>query len=68
MELTKAGRMLDEREGGVEMAKTYKVGSWTRVVNVRFKLMTRLGLGADHRHTLSVRGRGPGRSTRSRWT
>ena len=27
------------------------------MVNVLFKLMTRLGLGADYRHILSVRGR-----------
>ena len=39
------------------MAKTYKVGSGTRVANVPFKLMARLGLGADYRHILSVRGR-----------
>lgn len=61
MEPAKAGRTLDEREDGVEMAKTYKVGSGTRVANVPFKLMARLGLGADYRHILSVRGRKTGK-------
>ncbi len=43
------------------MAKTYKVGSGTRVANVPFKLMTRLGLGAGYRRILSVRGRRTGK-------
>ncbi|MGH2580286.1 MAG: nitroreductase family deazaflavin-dependent oxidoreductase [Actinomycetota bacterium] len=40
------------------MAKTFKVGLVTRLANLPFKIMTRLGLGLDDRHLLSVRESG----------
>jgi deazaflavin-dependent oxidoreductase (nitroreductase family) len=43
------------------MAKTYRFGSGTRLVNWLFRLMTRVGLGASYRHILTVRGRKTGR-------
>ena len=43
------------------MAKQYRFGSGTRLVNWVFRVMTRLGLGAKFRHILSVRGRKTGR-------
>lgn len=43
------------------MAKTYEVTTGTRVVNLVFRTMTRLGLGASYRWILSVRGRRTGR-------
>ena len=41
------------------MAKTYRLGRGTRLVNTLFQTMTRLGLGASYRHILT----GPGRKT-----
>jgi deazaflavin-dependent oxidoreductase (nitroreductase family) len=43
------------------MAKEYRLSLGTRLVNVAFRLMTRLGLGASYRHILTVRGRKSGR-------
>ncbi|MCO5999544.1 nitroreductase family deazaflavin-dependent oxidoreductase [Actinoallomurus rhizosphaericola] len=42
------------------MAKTYRVGAGARLVNLVFRVMTRLGLGKDYRHILTVRGRKTG--------
>ncbi|GAA4600740.1 hypothetical protein GCM10023195_00920 [Actinoallomurus liliacearum] len=42
------------------MAKTYRVGTGTRLVNLVFRVMTRLGLGKGYRHVLTVRGRKTG--------
>lgn len=43
------------------MAKTYRAGSGTRMVNRVFLVMTRLGIGKGYRHILTVRGRKTGR-------
>jgi len=43
------------------MAKTYRLGRGTRLVNTLFQTMTRLGLGASYRHILTVPGRKTGR-------
>jgi deazaflavin-dependent oxidoreductase (nitroreductase family) len=43
------------------MAKTYRPGFGTRLINRVFSVLTRLGLGASYRHVLSVRGRKTGR-------
>ena len=43
------------------MAKTYQAGMRARMQNLPFKVMTRLGLGARHRHLITVRGRRSGR-------
>jgi hypothetical protein len=43
------------------MARMYKVGVATRLANVPFKIMTRLGLGLDDRHLLSISGRKSGK-------
>ena len=43
------------------MAKTYRLGRGTRLVNALFQTMTRLGLGASYRHILTVPGRKTGR-------
>jgi deazaflavin-dependent oxidoreductase (nitroreductase family) len=43
------------------MAKTYRLGRGTRLVNTLFQTMTRLGLGASYRHILMVPGRKTGR-------
>jgi deazaflavin-dependent oxidoreductase (nitroreductase family) len=43
------------------MAKTYRRGRGTRLVNALFQTMTRLGLGASYRHILTVPGRKTGR-------
>jgi deazaflavin-dependent oxidoreductase (nitroreductase family) len=43
------------------MAKTYRKGVSTRVVNWVFRRMTDLGLGASYRHILTVNGRKTGR-------
>jgi deazaflavin-dependent oxidoreductase (nitroreductase family) len=43
------------------MAKEYRLSFRTRLINTVFRLMTRLGLRASHRHILSVRGRKSGR-------
>lgn len=43
------------------MAKTYRLGFGTRVINGVFRTMTRLGIGKGYRHILTVRGRKSGR-------
>jgi deazaflavin-dependent oxidoreductase (nitroreductase family) len=43
------------------MAKTYRLSLGTRLINMAFRLMTRLGLGASYRHILTVPGRKTGR-------
>lgn len=43
------------------MAKTYRLGRTNRLVNLLFRALTRLGLGASYRHVLTVRGRRTGR-------
>jgi deazaflavin-dependent oxidoreductase (nitroreductase family) len=43
------------------VAKTYRLGRGTRLVNALFQTMTRLGLGASYRHILTVPGRKTGR-------
>jgi deazaflavin-dependent oxidoreductase (nitroreductase family) len=43
------------------MAKTYRLSFGTRLINMLFRLITRLGLGASYRHTLTVPGRKTGR-------
>jgi deazaflavin-dependent oxidoreductase (nitroreductase family) len=42
------------------LAKIYRVGTGTRLVNFVFGAMTRRGLGKDYRHVLTVRGRKTG--------
>lgn len=42
------------------MAKIYRVGAGTRLVNLVFGAMTRRGLGKDYRYILTVRGRKTG--------
>jgi F420H(2)-dependent quinone reductase len=43
------------------VAKTYALGPSTRLINRVFGVMTRLGIGASYRHTLTVPGRRTGR-------
>ncbi len=43
------------------MAKTYRRSFGTRLINVLFRAMTRLDLGASYRHILTVPGRKTGR-------
>lgn len=43
------------------MAKQYRLGAGTRLVNAVFRVMTRLGVGRSDRHILTVRGRKTGR-------
>lgn len=43
------------------MAKVYRTGAGTRMVNVPFRVLARLGLGRSYRHILTVRGRKTGR-------
>jgi deazaflavin-dependent oxidoreductase (nitroreductase family) len=43
------------------MAKTYRLSLATRLINMAFRLITRLGLGASYRHILTVPGRKTGR-------
>ncbi len=43
------------------MAKTYRLTPGTRLVNVVFRTLTRLGMGASYRHILTVPGRKTGR-------
>lgn len=43
------------------MAKTYRLGFETRLINRIFETMTRLGMGASYRHILTVPGRKTGR-------
>ena len=42
------------------MAKHYRIGAGTRLVNWAFRQLTRLGLGARYRHILTVKGRKSG--------
>jgi hypothetical protein len=42
------------------MAKSYRIGTSTRLVNWTFRQVTRLGLGAPYRHILAVKGRKTG--------
>jgi deazaflavin-dependent oxidoreductase (nitroreductase family) len=42
------------------LAKIYRVGTGTKLVNLAFRAMTRRGLGKDYRHMLTVRGRKTG--------
>jgi hypothetical protein len=39
------------------MAKTYRKGTGTRLINWVFQAMTKLGVGASYRHILTVPGR-----------
>ncbi len=43
------------------MAKAYRLNVGARLINVVFRLMTRLGLGASYRYILTVSGRKTGR-------
>jgi deazaflavin-dependent oxidoreductase (nitroreductase family) len=43
------------------MARSYRLGFGTRLVNWVFTGMTRAGVGASYRHILTVRGRRTGR-------
>ena len=43
------------------MARTYRLGIGSRLINRIFTMLTRLGLGASYRHILTVRGRKSGR-------
>jgi deazaflavin-dependent oxidoreductase (nitroreductase family) len=43
------------------MARAYRLGPGTRLVNWVFAGMTRAGVGASYRHILTVRGRRTGR-------
>jgi deazaflavin-dependent oxidoreductase (nitroreductase family) len=43
------------------VAKSYRLSCGTRVINSLFHALTRLGLGASYRHTLTVPGRKTGR-------
>jgi deazaflavin-dependent oxidoreductase (nitroreductase family) len=43
------------------VAKTYRLTRGTRLVNVLFRTLTRLGMGASYRHILTVPGRKTGR-------
>lgn len=43
------------------MAKRYRLGRTNRLINLLFRTLTRLGLGASYRHILTVRGRKTGR-------
>jgi deazaflavin-dependent oxidoreductase (nitroreductase family) len=42
------------------MAKTYALGTGTRIVNWMFRWMTKVGIGASYRQILTVRGRKTG--------
>jgi deazaflavin-dependent oxidoreductase (nitroreductase family) len=42
------------------MAKNYRAGTGTRLVNWTFRQLTGLGLGAHYRHILTVKGRQTG--------
>jgi deazaflavin-dependent oxidoreductase (nitroreductase family) len=42
------------------MAKNYRIGAGTRLVNWAFRQLTLLGLGAPYRHILTVKGRKTG--------
>lgn len=43
------------------MAKTYRIGTGTKLINLVFRAMTRRGLGKGYRHMLTVRGRKTGK-------
>jgi deazaflavin-dependent oxidoreductase (nitroreductase family) len=43
------------------MAKTYRLSPGTRLINLLFRGLTRLGVGASYRHILTVPGRKTGR-------
>lgn len=43
------------------MAKTYRIGIGTRIINWTFRRLTGLGIGASYRHILTVPGRKTGR-------
>ncbi|MEW1926931.1 nitroreductase/quinone reductase family protein [Streptomyces sp. NPDC088360] len=43
------------------MAKTYRIGFGTRLINGVFRTMTRFGIGKGYRYILTVRGRKSGR-------
>ena len=43
------------------MAKAYRLGLGTRLINVLFRTLTQLGLGASYRNILTVPGRKTGR-------
>lgn len=43
------------------MAKTYRIGFGTRVINGVFRTMTKFGIGKSYRYILTVRGRKSGR-------
>jgi deazaflavin-dependent oxidoreductase (nitroreductase family) len=43
------------------MAKSYRLTRGTRLINLLFRALTRLGLGASYRHILTVPGRNTGR-------
>ena len=43
------------------MAKSYRLSDGTRLINVLFRTLTQLGLGASYRHILTVPGRKTGR-------
>lgn len=45
----------------VAVAKTYRLTPGTRLINVLFRTLTRLGMGASCRHILTVPGRKTGR-------
>jgi hypothetical protein len=45
----------------VTKTKTYVLGPGTRLINRVFRVMTRLGIAASYRHTLTVPGRKTGR-------
>jgi deazaflavin-dependent oxidoreductase (nitroreductase family) len=43
------------------MAKSYRLSRGTRLINMLFRTLTQLGLGASYRHILTVPGRKTGR-------
>jgi deazaflavin-dependent oxidoreductase (nitroreductase family) len=45
---------------GGTVAKVYRPGTGSRVINWAFRTMTNLGIGAPYRHILTVRGRKTG--------
>jgi deazaflavin-dependent oxidoreductase (nitroreductase family) len=44
------------------MARTYRINAMERVINALFRVLTRLGFGAEYRHILTVRGRKTGKA------
>jgi deazaflavin-dependent oxidoreductase (nitroreductase family) len=49
------------RPSWLGMAKTYRMGRVTRLINSLFRALTRLGLGASVRYVITVPGRKTGR-------